>query len=160
MLGILPNSKITVGDGTHTTTYVSTGKDTIANLTSAINTTAYGNAQVTASLNSSGQLVLTGNNDTASISVGGLFASNIGFGAKNANFQPTAPTSSSSNSSSSPSGAASSTSVASSSPGSSTSTPTRPAVLFNSSYALQTGGTAETLLASSGLGGSLLNVLA
>jgi cellulose 1,4-beta-cellobiosidase len=165
VLGIPANGKITVSDGTNTTTYASTGKDTIANLINAINTNAYGNAQVTASLNSSGQLALTGNNETDSISVGGLFASNVGFGAKNASFQPTAPTSSSSTtsgSSSSSSAAASSTSGASSSTGSSTTTPPSPpaAVLFNSSYALQTGGTAETLLASTGLGGSLLNLLA
>jgi hypothetical protein len=32
--------------------------------------------------------------------------------------------------------------------------------LLNSAYALQTGGTAEILLASSGSGGTLLNLLA
>jgi peptidoglycan DL-endopeptidase CwlO len=164
-LGIPANGKVTVSDGTNTTTYTSTGTDTVANLISAINKTAYGNAQVTATLNASGQLVLTGDSVTDSITVGGLFASNIGFGTKNDSFQPTAPApapSTASTTSNSSSTATSSTSSASSSTGSSTSTSTSSpgAVLFNSSYALQTGGTAETLLASDGLSGSLLNLLA
>jgi hypothetical protein len=164
-LGIPAGGKVTVSDGTNTTTYASTGTDTVADLIGAINKTAYGNAQVNATLNGSGQLVLTGDSVTDSITVGGLFASNIGFGTTNSSFQPIAPTSStassSTTSSSSSSGAAgSSTSSASSSTGSSTTAPTNSAVFFNSSYALQTGGTAETLLAGSGLGGSLLNLLA
>jgi hypothetical protein len=174
-LGIPAGGKITVSDGTNTTTYASTGTDTVADLIGAINKTVYGNAQVNATLNDSGQLVLTGNSVTDSVTVGGLFASNIGFGTTNSSFQPTAPTaptsstasssgtagsSTTSTSSSSSSAAASSTSSASSSTGSSTTAPTNSAVFFNSSYALQTGGTAETLLAGSGLGGSLLNLLA
>jgi hypothetical protein len=165
-LGIPAGGKVTVNDGTNTTTYASTGTDTVADLIGGINKTAYGHAQVTASLDSSGKLVLTGNTVTVSISIGGLFASNIGFGPKNSSFQPIAPTSgtaSSSNtstSSSSSNTAATSTSGTSSSSGSSTSAPTSSAAFFNSSYALQTGGTAETLLASSGLAGSLLNLLA
>jgi perilipin-4 len=164
-LGIPAGGKVTVSDGTNTTTYASTGTDTVANLISAINKTAYGNAQVTATLNDSGQLVLTGNSVTDSITVGGLFASNVGFGTANSSFQPIAPTSSTATSSttstsSSSSSTASSTSSASSSTAPSTTAPTSSAVFFNSSYALQTGGTAETLLAGSGLGGSLLNLLA
>ena len=114
------------------------------------------NAQVTASLNDRGQLVLTGNNKTVPVTVGGLFASDVGFGDKNDSFQPTAPTPSPSSTSATPSSsspAASSTRSSSSANPASTST----ATLFNSSYALQTSGTAETLLASSG---ALLNVLA
>jgi hypothetical protein len=158
-LGIPAGGKISVSDGTNTTTYASTGTDTVADLISAINKTAYGNAQVNASLNGSGKLVLTGDNVKVSISVGGLFASNIGFGTKNSSFQPIAPTSSTAGSSntSTSSSSSSSTSGASSSNASAS---TSSAVLFNSSYALQTGGTAETLLASTGLGGSLVNVLA
>jgi hypothetical protein len=167
-LGIPAGGKVSVSDGTNTTTYTSTGTDTVADLINGINKIAYGNAQVNATLNSSGQLVLTGNNVNVSISVGGLFASNIGFGTTNSSFQPVAPTpstpsssttSSSSGSSSSSSTAASSTSGTSST-GSTNSAAANSAVFFNSSYALQTGGTAETLLASSGMGGSLLNVLA
>jgi len=168
-LGIPAGGKITVSDGTNTTTYASTGTDTVADLIGAINKTAYGHAQVNATLNDTGQLVLTGDSVTDSIAVGGLFASNIGFGTTNSSFQPTAPTapasstagsSGTSTSSSSSSAAASSTSSASSSTGSSTAASTSSAVFFNSSYALQTGGTAETLLAGAGLGGSLLNLLA
>jgi hypothetical protein len=161
-LGIPAGGKITVNDGTNTTTYTSTGTDTVTDLISAINKIAYGHAQVTATLDSSGKLNLTGNNVTASITVGGLFASNIGFGTKNDSFQPVAPTSSTASSSSTSTSSSSSSSAAPTTSGgsnsSSSSTPS--AVLFNSSYALQTGGTAETLLASSGLGGSLLNIVA
>ena len=57
-LGITSGETITVNDGTNTTTYTSTGSDTVADLISAING---GSAKVTASLNGSGDLVLTGN---------------------------------------------------------------------------------------------------
>jgi hypothetical protein len=159
-LGIPGDGKVTVNDGTNTTTYTSTGTDTVADLITAINKTAYGHAQVTASLNATGQLVLIGNNVTASITVGGLFASNIGFGPSNSSFQPKAPTPSTASSSTTP-GSATTSSTASSASSSTAASPlaAKP-VLFNSSYALQTGGTAETLLASSGLSGSLVNLLA
>ncbi len=163
-LGIPANSKITVSDGKNTTTYASTGTDTVADLIAGINKIAYGHAQVTASLDSTGHLVLVGNNVQVSITVGGIFASNIGFGAKNSSFQPRAPSSSaaSTSSTSSSSTAASSTGGASAPTGSSTgASTTQPgAVFFNSSYALNTGGTAETLLASTGLSGSLVNLVA
>ena len=161
-LGIPPNGTITVSDGTNETLYASTGSDTVGDLINAINNQSIAtNAQVTASLNDRGQLVLTGNNKAVPISVGGLFASDVGFGDKNDSFQPTAPTPSSSSSSatsSSSSSPASSTGSASNSTGSSANPAAiSTATLFNSSYALQTSGTAETLLASSG---ALLNVLA
>jgi hypothetical protein len=171
-LGIPKNGTITVSDGTNTTTFASTGSDTVGDLINAINNpNIAANAQVTASLNSSGNLVLTGKNLTDSISVGGLFASTVGFGAQNSSFQPTAPTpttasssssTGSSASSSSSSTAGSSTSSANSSSGSSAagSTSSPSAVLYNSAVALQTGGTAETLLASSGSFGALVNLLA
>lgn len=166
-LGIPPNGTITVSDGTNTTTYASTGSDTVGDLIYAINNpNIAANAQVTATLNSSGQLVLTGKNDTDSISVGGVFAPNVGFGAKNDSFQPTAPTpssSTSSSSSSSPSGtAASATSTASNSAASSTagSSVSSTGIPNNSALALQTSGTAETLLSNSGLTGSLVDLLA
>jgi hypothetical protein len=163
-LGIPPNGTITVSDGTNTTTYASTGTDTVGDLIYAINNpNIAANAQVTATLNSSGQLVLTGKNDTDSISVGGVFASNVGFGANNDSFQPTAPTPSSSSASSSSSGtAASATSTASNSAASSTagSSVSSTGILNNSALALQTGSTAETLLSNSGLTGSLVDLLA
>jgi hypothetical protein len=165
-LGIPQNGIITVSDGTNTTTFSSTGTDTVGDLINAINNpNIAANAQVTATLNTSGQLVLTADNLTDSISVGGTFASDVGFGSKNASFQPTAPTTpaasstGSSTTSSSSSTAASSTSGASSTTGS-TATTTPSAVFYNSSAALQTGGTAETLLAGSGLGGNLIDLLA
>ena len=42
-----PNSAITVSDGTQSTTYTTTGTDTVTNLIGAINANVYGNAQVT-----------------------------------------------------------------------------------------------------------------
>ena len=156
-LGVPPNGTITVSDGTNTTTYASTGTDTVSDLINAINNPNVAtNADVTASLNAAGELVLTGGNDKVSVSVGGVFASSVGFGAKNDSFQPVAPTPSTattSTSSSSSSTAASSTSGASTA--ASTSSPA--AVLYNSANALQTGGTAVTLLATTGQSGSLLN---
>lgn len=154
-LGIPQNGTITVSDGTNTTTFASSGSDTVGDLINAINNpNIAANAQVTATLNSSGDLVLTGKNLTDSISVGGLFASNVGFGAQNSSFQPTAPTASTTSSSS--------TAAASSTSGSGAATPTSlpSAVPYNSALALQSGGTAEILLASSGSSGSLLNLLA
>ena len=90
-LGIASGDKIHISDGTNTTTYTSTGSDTVGNLINAINSTASGNAAVTASLKG-GNLVLTGNNDTATISVTGSAAndaSDLGFGSGNNTFQPT-----------------------------------------------------------------------
>jgi hypothetical protein len=175
-LGILAGGAITVNDGTNTTTYKSTGKDTVGDLINAINTNAYGNAQVTASLNASGKLVVTANNQTASIQIGGAYAGNVGFGAGNNFFQPTTPTSASGSGSSTSSGSSSSTSTStsgssgtkssssssatSSASAAKTSTTSRAAGLLNSALQLQTGGTAEILLASNGISGSLVNLLA
>jgi hypothetical protein len=173
-LGILAKGTITVNDGSNTTTYQSTGSDTVGDLINAINKNVYGNAQVTAGLSASGKLTLTANNQTATIQVGGSYATNVGFGAGNNFFQPVTPTattgssssaSSGSSSSSSTSGSSSTTSSSSSSATSSTSaakTSTASAAvgLLNSALQLQTGGTAEILLASSGISGSLVNLLA
>ncbi len=68
-LGIPPNSAFTVSDGTYATTYSSGADDTVANLINAINADLPGTAQVTASLNSSGNLVFTGNS-VADFSIG------------------------------------------------------------------------------------------
>ena len=151
-LRIPPNSAITVSDGNNTTTYTTTGTDTVTDLIGAINTNVYGNAQVTASLNSNGSLVLTGEYDSDNITVGGTFASAIGFGTGNNQFSPTppsAPSSSATDAASVGTGSSSSASAASSS-----------GIPQNSAIALQTGGTAELLLASNGAAGTLLNVLA
>jgi flagellar hook protein FlgE len=89
-LGIAAGNQITINDGTNTTTYTSNGTDTIGNLITAINA---GSATVQASLNATGNLVLTAdpNDYTASITVGGTSAaaSAIGFGAGQNSFQPT-----------------------------------------------------------------------
>ena len=76
----------------HMTTYTSTGTDTVGDLLKAINTNSFGSAQVTAALNSHGNLVLTSKNTTDVILVGGLYASNIGFGVGNKTFKPTKKT--------------------------------------------------------------------
>jgi outer membrane lipoprotein-sorting protein len=174
-LGIPPNNAITVSDGTNTTTFASTGTDTVGDLINTINnTTNAKNAAASAYLNSSGNLVITANNTTDSINVGGLFAQNVGFSPNNQSFSPVAPAASTSSSSSaSPSGTPSSSSSSSatsssSSSGSSTSSSSGTSSstaasaysgLFNSSLALQTGGTAEFLLAANGSSGTTLNLL-
>jgi hypothetical protein len=165
-LGILAKGTITINDGTNTTTYQSTGSDTVGDLLNAINKNAYGNAQVTAWLDSTGKLVITAKNQTSSIQVGGSYAANVGFGAGNNFFQPTTPASTSASSSSSSSGSSSSSTSSTSATGSSTSSSASTSAsssgsgLLNSALALQSTGTAETLLASSGLSGSLVNLLA
>jgi hypothetical protein len=160
-LGILASGTITVGDGTNTTSYQSTGSDTVGDLLNAINTNAYGNAQVTAWLDTSGKLVITAKDPNASVLVAGANALNIGFGAGNDFFQPTAPKSTSTGSSSSSSSSPSSTSSKNSSTSTSTTSKTTTSnPLRNSALALQSAGTAEILLASSGLSGtSIVNLL-
>jgi hypothetical protein len=173
-LGILAKGTITVSDGTNTTTYQSTGSDTVGDLINAINKNVYGNAQVTAGLSASGKLTLTANNQTATIQVGGSYAANVGFGAGNNFFQPVTPTATTGSSSSTSSGSSSSstsaagsstTSASASSSTSSTSstsssTASSAVGLLNSALALQTGSTAETLLSSNGMSGSLVDLLA
>jgi hypothetical protein len=164
-LGFLTRGNFTVSDGTYSTTYQATGSDTVGDLVSAINAGAPGNAQVAAWLNGSGDLVITSKNLTDTVTVSGDYASALGFGSSNDTFAPTAP-------SPPPSGASatsgsSSTSTASSSSGSSSSASSTSAsaspssgIPINSAFALQTGGTAELLLASSGSAGSIINLLA
>ena len=153
-LGIPPSGTITVSDGTNTTTYTSTGTDTVGDLIAAINTSGPKNAQANAYLNSSGHLVITAQNNTDTISVGGLFASNVGFAGSNDNFQPTVPSSS---------GSTASSAAATPTPSATSSSPPAPRT-FNSAYAIQTSGTAATLLAdiaSSGTSSSTaVNLLA
>ena len=90
-LGIASGGTISVGDGTNTTTYTVTGTSTVGQLLNAINSGAAGNAAVTASLND-GNIVLTGNNYTATITVsasGAGDAADLGFGSANHTFDPT-----------------------------------------------------------------------
>ena len=120
---------------------------------SAINSSAPGNALVHAWLNGSGNLVITSQNKNDTVTVSGDYAAALGFGSTNASFAPTkAPPISHPV-------VSSSTSATSGSASKSTATPAS-GISANSALALQTGGTAELLLASSGLAGSIVNVLA
>jgi flagellar hook protein FlgE len=80
-----PATTLTVSDGTNTTTYTYTAGDKVSNLISAI---AGGTAQVTASVNGSNQLVLTGANPLVPVTVGGTGVAQV-FGPGQNNFQPT-----------------------------------------------------------------------
>jgi hypothetical protein len=164
-LGFLTRGNFTVSDGTYTTTYQSTGSDTVGDLVNAINANAPGDAQVTAWLNGSGDLVITSKNLTDTVTVSGDYASALGFGSSNDTFTPTAPspppgsTSATSGSSSTSTGSSSSGSSSSASSSGGSATPSS-GIPNNSAYALQTGGTAELLLSSNGSSGSLVNLLA
>jgi hypothetical protein len=161
-LGFLTRGNFTVSDGTFTTTYQSTGTDTVGDLIGAINSGAPGNAQVRAWLNGGGDLVITSLNKFASVTVSGDYAAALGFGNTNATFAPVTPPPVSHPAVSS-SASASGSSTSSSATGGSSSTGTATAasgIANNSALALQTGSTAELLLASSGSAGSLLDILA
>jgi hypothetical protein len=122
----------------------------------AINQDYYGNAAVTASLNGVGDLVLTSKNTTDTITVGGFYASNIGFGVGHTTFKPTqAATSSATASASSTSSSASATS-ASTSKSSATSTSAR----SYTTAASEAANSAASLLSDSGVAGSIVNMLA
>jgi hypothetical protein len=152
-LGFLTRGNFTLSDGTFTTTYQSTGTDTVGDLISAINSGAPGNALVHAWLNGSGNLVITSQNKNDTVTVSGDYAAALGFGGTNATFTPTKPPPISHPV------VSSSTSATSGSASKSTATPAS-GIANNSALALQTGSTAELLLASSGSAGSLLNILA
>ena len=88
-LGIPQGGSVYVSANGKTTTYTSTGSDTVGNLLSTINTNLPDNAQVSATLNSKGNIVLTSKNTNDQISVNGVYASNIGFAVGNQTFKPT-----------------------------------------------------------------------
>jgi hypothetical protein len=159
-LGIPANSAFTVTDGNNTNTYTSTGTDTVGDLINGLNATGPTAADVVTYINSSGNIVVAGTNNNVSVSVGGVFASDIGFGAKNDSFTPVAPTPSSSGSSSSSTNSSSTAASSTSGASSTTAAPTSTATPFNSSLALQTGGSAESILAAGGSSGSLVDLLA
>jgi trimeric autotransporter adhesin len=150
-LGIPAGASITVSAGGNTTTYASTGTDTVGDLMNAINQDYYGNAAVTASLNKEGDLVLTSKNTTDTITVGGYYASNIGFGVGHTTFKPTAASPSSADASSSSSSATSASTSKSSTKSSSTSYTT-----VNS----ESMSSAASLLSDSGVAGSIVDMLA
>jgi hypothetical protein len=156
-LGFLTRGSFTVSDGTYSTTYQSTGTDTVGDLINAINSGAPGNAQVNAWLNGSGNLVISSLNKIDTVSVSGDYAAALGFGNTNATFAPVTPPPVSHPVVSSSSSASGSSSSSSATNGTATAAS---GISKNSAFALQTGGTAELLLASSGSAGSLLNILA
>jgi hypothetical protein len=158
-LGFLTRGSFTVSDGTYSTTYQSTGTDTVGDLINAINSGAPGNAQVNAWLNGSGNLMISSLNKIDTVSVSGDYAAALGFGNTNATFAPVTPPPVSHPVVSSSASASGSSSNSSSSATNGTATAAS-GISKNSAFALQTGGTAELLLASSGSAGSLLNILA
>lgn len=94
-LGMTDGDILSIKDGTNTTTYTITATSTVGDLINAVNSGAAGNAAVTASL-SNGSMVLTGGNDTATVSITdnnsttpGADASLLGFGSTNDTFDPT-----------------------------------------------------------------------
>jgi len=146
LLGILSGGTITISAGKNLTTYTTTGTDTVGDLLKAINANDFGSAQVTASLNHSGNLVLTSKNTSDVFVVSGLYASNIGFGAGHNTFTPTkttVPSPSTPAPTQSPSKTSSTASTAKS----------------YSTPATQMVSTAASLLGDSGVAGSLVDML-
>lgn len=145
LLGVLHGGEITVSAGANTTTYNSSGTDTIGDLLKAINANDYGNAQVSASLSRNGNLVITSKNTTDVVTVGGLYASNIGFGVGNTSFKATKKTAPA------PTTPAPTQSSKTSPPSTAKSYTTRATEMVSS---------AASLLSDSGVAGSLVNLLA
>jgi hypothetical protein len=166
-LGILANEDIQVSAGTHTTTYTSTGSDTVGDLINAINVDLPTNANVTASLNAKGQLVITSRDTTDTITIGGTATApaSVGFGVGNTAFAPTTPSASASGTSSASSSSNSSTGSASgqssSSTASSTSGSSKTASTSTSAALAQQGfATAASILSANGVSGTLVDMLA
>jgi len=155
-LGILPGGTVTVSAGTNATTYTSTGTDTVGDLINALNIDLPTNAQVVASVNNKDQLVITSRNDSDSIAIvgSGTDAAVLGFGIGNTGFQPTKASSGTSASST----ASASSTGTSSSAASSASTAT--VKQSYSTVASENAGSAASILSASGVGGTLVDLLA
>ncbi|MGA7432706.1 MAG: hypothetical protein WBQ24_08290 [Xanthobacteraceae bacterium] len=147
-LGIPQGGSVYVSANGKTTTYTSTGSDTVGNLLSTINTNLPDNAQVSATLNSKGNIVLTSKNTTDQISVNGVYASNIGFAVGNQTFKPT------------PASKPAASTAASSTASSSTATSTKSPTTGLETAFTHSATSAASLLASSGASGSLVNLIA
>ena len=158
-LRILKGATVSVSNGIGTTVYSSTGADTVGDLIKAINGASPGHANAFAWLNGSGKLNVALKDTTHTLTIGGTVATALGFGAGNNTFQPSVSTTSAT-----ATAATGSTSAATSSGRSGNTAPAaRPSTkpfAQNSAPALLTGGTAETLLASNGSAGFLVNLLA
>lgn len=163
ILGIPAGGSITVSAGGNTTTYTSTGSDTVGDLMSALNNDLVGNAAVTASLNSQGDLVITSRNTTNTITIGGIYASNIGFGAGHQTFNPTQGASSSSTASNASSGTGSSAASSVTSSGNGSTSTTTSSTKASKSYTTLSSellSSAASVLSDSGDGGTLVDMLA
>jgi hypothetical protein len=147
-LGIPQGGSVYFSVGGNTTTFTSSGSDTVGNLLSTINTNLPDNAQVGATLNSRGDIVLTGKTTTNQISVSGVYARNIGFAVGNQTFKPT-PAST----------PAASTAPASASSSSTASSSKSSTAGLESSFT-HNATSAASLLAASGASGSLVNLIA
>ncbi|MGB7179489.1 MAG: hypothetical protein WBD33_21830 [Xanthobacteraceae bacterium] len=147
-LGIPQGGSVYVSANGKTTTYTSTGSDTVGNLLSTINTNLPDNAQVSATLNSKGNIVLTSKNTTDQISVNGVYASNIGFAVGNQTFKPT------------PASKPAASTAASSTASASTATSTKSPTTGLETAFTHSATSAASLLASSGASGSLVNLIA
>jgi hypothetical protein len=147
-LGIPSGGSVYFSVGGNTTTFTSTGSDTVGDLLSTINTNLPDNAQVSATLNSRGDIVLTGKTTTNQVSVSGVYARNIGFAVGNQTFKPT-PAST----------PAASTAPASTSSSSTSSSPKSSTAGLESAFTLS-ATSAASLLAASGASGSLVNLIA
>jgi hypothetical protein len=145
-LRIPPGGSITVTAGKNVTSYASTGTDTVGDLINAINSQNGYNADVTASINAKGELVITGNNEQESVTISGTFAPDVGFGPGNQTFNPIAA----------PAPAASTTPTSSSTASSSDSSKSTQAVPTLTSENISS---AASLLADSGVSGSLVDML-
>jgi hypothetical protein len=148
-LGIIKGGTVYVTAGGNTTTYSSTGSDTIGDLINAFNIDLPTNAQVTASISSKGDLVFTSRNHKDIVTVGGVFARNIGFGVGHQTFKPTPGSST----------PASTTKATSTPSKNSTSSSPKSSATVPSAFALN-AGSAASLLSESGVSGSLVNLLA
>jgi hypothetical protein len=158
-LGILPGGTITVGTGSNTTTYTSTGTDTVADLINTINVDLPTNANVTAELNTKGQLVITARDKTSAIFVGGSGndAASIGFNLGNNTFLAKAPSKPASTST--PSTSSSSSSSSTSSQSTSTASNSKSALPSYLAYTEQGVTTASGILSAAGVSGSLVDLL-
>jgi hypothetical protein len=165
-LGILAGGTIAVITGATTTSYKSTGTDTVGDLINALNVNLPTNAQVIASLNSKGQLVITARNNTADITISGSGTDTaaIGFANGHTTFTPTKPkTTSAAADLASPIPSSSSTSSSSSSSSAnstSSKTAKKSQPTNDSSVNEQTFKSAASLLSASGVSGNLVNMLA
>jgi hypothetical protein len=154
---LIKGATFSVSDGIGATVYTSTGSDTVGDLINAINNASPGHAQAFAWVDAKGKLNISAKDTSHSITIGGSAATALGFGTGNTFFQPATSTANAAST------AASGTSATGSSQSSTSAKPAGPSpkpFAQNSSANLLTGGTAETLLASSGSAGFLVNLLA